>query len=77
MATLWQIAEVFTRAWALAQELDDDAAQARLYQLRHQSLALPDDRQAHILEEVAALTRQLQDRRGSSRPAPPTGRRRE
>lgn len=63
------ISEVFTRAWTLADDLNDPEAQDRLAELRRHFLALPLGRQRHILDEVMALTEQLrqrQDREGGS-----------
>ncbi|WP_264778988.1 hypothetical protein [Deinococcus aetherius] len=55
-------AEVFTQALRLAEELNDPAAQARLHELQRQVLTISAQGQARVLEEVAALTRQLRYR---------------
>ncbi|BDP44918.1 hypothetical protein DAETH_48870 (plasmid) [Deinococcus aetherius] len=62
MPTPWLISDVFTRAWTLADDLNDTEAQDCLAELRRQTFALPLNRQAHVLDLVIALTEQLQRR---------------
>ncbi|WP_264775839.1 hypothetical protein [Deinococcus aetherius] len=50
---------MLTRAWTLAEELDDAAARVRLHELQSQWPSLPDGRRAQVLEEVTTLGRQL------------------
>lgn len=59
MASSLIISQVFTRAWTLADDLEDAETQDRLVELRRQSLVLPLSRQDHVLQEVVALTEQL------------------
>lgn len=63
MVTPLIVSQVFARAWTLADDLQDVAAQNRLVELRRQSVALPLSGQDHVLSEVVALTGRLSQRR--------------